>query len=148
MQGKRKDPYYQAQDILSRRDHSEAEVRTKLAKKGLPSKTIDDVIVWLYDKKLLDDAAYAEKYVESVVRVKAVGPRWLEHKLRSRGVEQSVIAAALTQAFPEGREHELMCKAAESWKRLHPKHKDDTQRLTRFLLSRGFSPHSVREYVE
>ncbi|MEX1112029.1 MAG: regulatory protein RecX [Candidatus Andersenbacteria bacterium] len=141
------DSKWAAQDVLSRRDHSEAEMRQKLSRKGFSAPDIQETIDWLYEQKLLDDRAYAARYVESILRSKTVGPRWIAAKLKQRGVEQQYITEVLTQLMPPEKERELMAEASESWKRLHQKHATDKARLTRFLASRGFSEHLVREQV-
>ncbi|MEX0650382.1 MAG: regulatory protein RecX [Candidatus Andersenbacteria bacterium] len=143
--GKRTDPKWLAQDILSRRDHSEAEVRQKLSRKGFSSSAVQSAIEWLYSQKLLDDEAYTRRYVESILRTKTVGSRWMYTKLKQRGIGSQYINEALAQLLPADKEKELMREAAESWKRVHVKHAGDKIRLSRFLASRGFSEHLIRE---
>ena len=47
--------FYQAQAILSRRDHAEAEMRQKLNNKGFSGEEVQEAVDWLYEKKLLND---------------------------------------------------------------------------------------------
>jgi SOS response regulatory protein OraA/RecX len=56
---KRKNPYYQALVILERRDHSEWEVRTKLARKGFSAVEIDSTIEKLIKVNFIDDERFA-----------------------------------------------------------------------------------------
>lgn len=138
-QAKRSNPIWVAQDILSRRDHSEAEVKQKLQRKGFSSTQIAATLAWLHEKKLLNDRLFAERYVASVLRGKAVGRRWLSQKLREKGVPAATSEAVIGEALSSEREKELVQQAAKTWQRLHPATKDDQVRLQRFLLSRGFS---------
>src|SRR5688572_26232861 len=85
--GKRSDPLYQAQAILSRRDHAEAEVRGKLKQKGFAEPQIEGAVAWLKQHRLLNDEAFARMYVENTLRFKPTGPRLLTQKLKQRGVE-------------------------------------------------------------
>lgn len=147
MTKKSANPYWIAQDILSRRDHSESEVRAKLAKKGIAQQIIDDVIAKLQDARLLDDEVYARRYVESILRTKVVGPKWMRAKLKQRGVEDTLISQTLDDLVTKEVERDLLNTAAETWKRSHAKHADDKQRLMRFLASRGFSEHLITEYI-
>ncbi len=145
---RRQDPYYQAQDILSRRDHSEAEVRQKLTRKGFSSSEVQSVIEWLYTKKLLDDKLVAERYVSSVLSYKTIGPRWLKMKLRQRGVDSETLDETISAAFAEpGREEQLLEEAATSWQR-RVRHPADKERLARFLAGRGFTPDKISNYLE
>jgi regulatory protein len=146
-QSKRTDPYYQAQDILSRRDHSAHEVRGKLLKKGFSPEQVTTVLQWLHDKKLVNDKQFAQRYIDSILRGKAVGRRWLKHKLKEKGVASDIIEHALAAAFEGDREQELAAAAADTWRRSHPRHATDRARLTRHLLSRGFSFATVQEIV-
>lgn len=153
--GKRGDPYYQAQDILSRRDHSEAEVRDKLRRKKFTDSQIDPVIAWLKEKQLLDDQRFATTYIENTVLFKPVGPRWLKMKLRSKRVADGVIEAALSEAFVGNRETQLLQQAAAMWRRSHRSPASDSlkdarlyqQRLYRFLVSRGFSSGKISDLL-
>lgn len=153
--GKRGDPYYQAQDILSRRDHSEAEVRDKLRRKKFTDSQIDPVITQLKEKRLLDDQRFATTYIENTVLFKPVGPRWLKMKLRSKRVADGLIEAALSEAFTGDRETQLLQQAAATWRRSHRPPASDSshnsrlhqQRLYRFLISRGFSSGKISDLL-
>ncbi len=136
---KSEDAFYQAQAILARRDHSEHEVRTKLTRKGFASERIDDVIGKLKRLKLIDDEKFAAMYVANTLRLKNVGPRWLVHKLKEKRIAPDFIEPAVYSVVDEVKEEELARAAAEAWRRSHPARDGDRDRLTRFLLSRGFS---------
>src|SRR3989344_989940 len=127
-----KDPKYIAQDILSRRDNSEWELRQKLAKKGIPGQEIEATITWLKQKKYLDDEVFAQKYIESILRTKAVGKRYLAHKLKAKRIASEVIDTTLQELVGEEVEKELAQKAAKSWQKSHPKYAQDKMRLSRF----------------
>lgn len=162
--GKRNNVFYQAQSILSRRDHSEAEVRLKLKCKGFGNEQIEEAVRWLYNNKLLDDEAYVRRYVESVIASKPVGRRWIVAKLRQRGISADMARQAVEKLISDKQELELLEQAADSWGRSHPstslrtstRYKDDPstelrvdpQRLHRFLLSRGFSFETVSSFID
>ncbi len=143
MPQKRTDPYYQAQDILSRRDHSEFEVRQKLKRKGFDGKAVSEVVQWLKEKKLLNDAVFAGRYVESIVRSKLVGSRWIQNKLREKRIGQTDIETALRHHLTDDQEQELCRQAAESWMR-RKSSVGDKAKLFRFLSSRGFSMKAIQ----
>src|SRR5262245_44860713 len=94
-------PRYIAQDILSRRDHSEWELKAKLAKKVLSQADIEATVDWLKTKKLINDHAFATKYITSIIRVKPVGPRYLSHKLQQKRVNRQIIDQVLHELLGE-----------------------------------------------
>ena len=139
-------PIYQAQAILARRDHSEYEVRAKLAKKGFLPEQIDEGVNWLKSRKLLDDEAFAKRYVESTLRLKQVGPAWLILKLKEKHIAEHMIEPAVFGVLDPAKEEALAREAANRWRTSHkrkPAEVDDEyryrNRLQRFLVSRGFS---------
>jgi regulatory protein len=143
MANKSKDPYWVAQAILSRRDHSEFEVRTKMKRKSFSVQQIDDALEKLKKLNLINDNNFAVMFVEYTLKMRAVGPKWLSHKLKQKGIESSVISSVLDEAYSFGRENELAKEAATKWRRTHQKHADDRERLTRYLLARGFSFNTI-----
>lgn len=143
MTTKSQDPYYAAQDILSRREHSEFEVRTKMKRKRFSSTQIDDAVRKLKKLDLINDNNFSKVFVEQILNLKAVGPKWLTYKLKQRGIEQSIISYTIKEAFISGREAELAKQAVSIWKRTHPLHVEDYERLRRHLAARGFSFESI-----
>lgn len=144
---KRDNPIYQVQAILSRRDHSVSEVRRKLKAKWFSPEQIDEAITWAQEQQLLDDESFAQKYIESVMRSKAVGRRWLQHKLREKGVSAGVVEQTLAQSYPPELEQAKVGEATQSWRRQHPGKAGDRDKLMRFLLSRGFGQGAISGVV-
>jgi regulatory protein len=142
MQGKRQDPNYQAEAILSRREHSVFEVKTKLRRRKFTQEQINEAVARLAARGLLNDERFAQVYVASTLRQKAIGPRWLRAKLVQKGIARPLIDATIAAAFPPGAEEEVARRAVETWRRTHPGSAPDHVRLARFLASRGFSQAS------
>lgn len=142
---KRQDPVYQAMNILASRDHARAEVITKLKHKGFSEEEVAKAIDYLQEKKLLDDTRFAKAYADSMLRTKPVGPRYISAKLKQKGVGETIARQTVRELFSEGRGREafLAQQAAEQWKKSHPKHAGDKQRLYRFLASRGFTSDAI-----
>lgn len=144
---KRENPRYQAQDILSRRDHSEFEVRQKLRRKGFTVEQVDDTIAWLTEHRLLNDERFAALFVDNTLRFKAVGPRWLVLKLQQKGIHPDLIEPAVYGVIDDKREHELAEQAAVSWRRRRGDSAASRDKLIRFLVSRGFSYEVAMDVV-
>lgn len=131
-------PKTMAIDILSRRDNSVREMRQKLKKKGVGEDEIEDTIMWLQGKKLLDDKVFAQRKAESILRTKLCGPKYVENKLREAGIASEIIEEVLDGLATQEEWKDRGRRAVEQWKKIHPKHADDRVRKMRFLASRGF----------
>lgn len=138
-----KSPKEAAIDILARRDHSIYEMRMKLKKKGVSQGDIEEVIVWLQQKRLLDDRKFAQTKAESIMRTKAVGPQYIYNKLREARIDSVSIEYVVENLCSREEWDTRAKKAVEQWKKIHPKHAGDRVRIMRFLVSRGFTSREV-----
>lgn len=78
--------------FLETRPRSEREVRTRLAQKGTTPDLIDRVVERLRDLRLIDDAAFAQFWVENRNRFSPRGGRALKAELRQKGLAAEVVA--------------------------------------------------------
>lgn len=81
--------------FLSLRDHSEGELREKLYAAGYPDAVIDKVLEKLELMDLVDDAAFAESWVQS--RAHRHGRRRIEQELTQKGVSRETARLAVAQ---------------------------------------------------
>ncbi len=86
--------FNKASDLLSRRDHSEKELREKLRQKGF-SEGADEAIERLRGYGYVDDARFAARYAAELQRVKHYGKKRIEQELFRKGVDRVVIAETL-----------------------------------------------------
>lgn len=139
--------YNKALDILGRRDHTEYEMRNKLKQKKYTAFQINDTINKLLVNKLLDDSAFARRYILSAIRYKAVGLRFLRQKLKQKGIGDNIVSEAIADSLDENKQLELIKQAITEWRKLHPRHAADRTRLIRFLLSRGFQMQNISREI-
>jgi regulatory protein len=135
-------PLAPALNLLSRRDHSEAELRRKLAPKGFPAEALDEVMARLRDAGYLDDKRFARGFAESALRNgRGYGFR-LRLELSRRGIAEEIIEETLTALGAEYEEtttlSELMARKFEGF---DPHQADDRQkrRVISYFQRRGFS---------
>lgn len=133
-----KTPRQIAIGILARRDNSEREMRQKLKQKGIGQEDIDQTIMRLTEKKLLDDHVFAQKKAESIFRTKLVGPSYIRMKLKTAGIADTIIEETLDSLAFDDEWRSRAKQAIDKWNKAHPKHADDKIRHMRFLASRGF----------
>ena len=81
--------------FLEARARSVGEVRRRLSAAGYQADLIDGAIVRLTELGMLDDEAFARAWLESRDRARPRGERALADELRVKGVDRTIVAAAL-----------------------------------------------------
>lgn len=131
---------------LSRRDHSEAELRRALLRSGHHEGEIETALERLRAKRFVDDASYAERFARSRLEHAGLGSRRLEQALRKRGVPRQLAERGVQAAAAQVGEGEVLERVARAYWRGHPRDEPVTRlrKLWAFLLRRGFPPALVR----
>ena len=83
--------------FLEVRPRSIAEVRRRLRDNGYRDDLVESATARLVDLGMLDDAAFARAWIESRDRARPRGERALRSELQRKGVDATVIAAALEE---------------------------------------------------
>ena len=95
---------------LSYRALSAKMLRDKLLDKGHDEEAADYALAWLTERRLLDDAAYAESVVRGYTR-KGYGEMRIRQELGRRGVDRETADAAMQQFSPDRAQlHALLDK--------------------------------------
>lgn len=108
-------------------------------KPGVSQAIADRVYDRLEEKGYINDENFARYWVENRQQRKGISGRKLVAELRAKGVEQSVIDAAM-QNSPRDEKNEIL-KVLQ--KRRHKY--DDEQKLIAYLVRQGFSYDVVRD---
>ena len=128
--------------LLTRRDHSRAELRAKLAAAAESPEQLDAALDALQAERLLSDQRFASQRV--VARAGRYGDARLKQELRQQGVGDQEISAALS----EGGDETARCRAV--WARKYhqlPQSVEERARQMRFLQYRGFSSEAIRRVM-
>jgi regulatory protein len=135
-------PLALALNLLSRRDHSEAELRKKLSPKGFAAEALDETMARLKNAGYLDDRRFARSFAESALRNgRGYGFR-LRLELSRRGIADEIIEETLAALGTEYEEvttlTELMARKFEGF---DPHQADERQkrRVISYFQRRGFS---------
>ena len=125
---------------LERRPFARHDLSRRLVRKGHPAAAVEAALDRVDTIGLLDDAAFAEQYVQSKAR-RGQGPRRLLYDLRGLGVADEVASEAVRRTFPPGHDlgpvvEELAIKRAAQLGNLAPAIK--RRRLLAYLARRGF----------
>ena len=155
--GEPRDPVEQARNICLRLLTGTPRTRQQLAdalrKREIPDEAAEEVLSRFEDVGLIDDAAFADAWVESRHHGRGLARRALVRELRTKGVDPSVIDEAVGQLDPEQEEEtarELVARKLRSTRGL-----DRDKRLRRLagMLARkgyaeGMALRVVRQAIE
>jgi regulatory protein len=140
------DAYITALTMLSARELSEAQLRTRLKRRELDAGEIDDAIARLKADRTLNDrrVALAIARMESAIRHR--GRSRVLQKIRQAGIDDDTAQNAVQEVFEEVDEEAMLDKAFE--RRLRgkvPKELDDKGRakIIRGLVAQGFRFEAV-----
>jgi regulatory protein len=140
------DAYLTALTMLSRRELSEAQIRTRLARKEFPDDDIQAAIERLRQDGTINDrrVALAAARMESTIRHR--GRARVIQKLRTLGIDGDVVASAVSEVFEEVDEGALLDRAFERrLKGKAPKELDEKgrARIVRGLAGQGFPIEAI-----
>jgi regulatory protein len=135
---------------LEVRAFARGDLARRLQRKGHPRPAIEAGLERAARLGLLDDASFAQGYVETRA-ARGRGPTRLMRDLLSMGVERSLIDRALAAQWPEGSDRAavplaLAHKRAAQLGSLPRQTK--RRRLVAYLARRGFSGREVTDMVE
>jgi regulatory protein len=133
--------------LLKHRPRSRYEALTRLQQRGFAHETIESVLEQAARAGILDDATFAQLWVEDRLARRPRSRRALERELRAKGVAPELIERALAHA--ELDEEALVKQLiAERFPRLRALDAATrVRRLVGFLRRRGFSEKTIRRVL-
>jgi regulatory protein len=145
------DPYVTGLKMLARRELSEWQLRSRLARRQFSPEDIDSAIDRLRREQSLDDSRTARACARDEVHLKRHGRTRVLRQLKALGIAGDVAREAVREAFSEVDEDALLDQAfkrrVETGGTLDSA---DMRRVHRYLIGQGFDPGRVmaliREY--
>lgn len=143
-----KPAYETALNLLTARDMTAHDLLLALKKRGYLQSVAESVCERLCENRLIDDARYAQRYVE--LRQDAPMGRYaLKRKLRAKGLSDEVVDEALETLSDENQLENAKLLAA----RLDRRYVDETpyvrrNKLSQALARRGFSWDVAKEAID
>ncbi|OQY74899.1 MAG: hypothetical protein B6D45_06210 [Ignavibacteriales bacterium UTCHB3] len=140
-----------ALDYLARRLHSKSELRRKLYQKRFSKPVIDSIMEKLTDLRYLDDRKYAELLINESLNLRHDGTGKIRERLMAKGIPREIAEHALL--FTEARSFEeenisiIGQKKLASLQRRFSDNRTIYQKLTAYLISKGFSFDSVKQFI-
>jgi len=137
--------------LLTARARTRAELEGQLAKRGYPYDVSKRVLDRLTQVGLIDDADFAEQWVRSRRANAGKGKRALAAELRTKGVDNDVIMAAL-DGIDAGAERQRAEKLVRDRLRREKLGDDDdakiARRLVGMLARRGYNQGNGRAHCQ
>lgn len=130
----------QAMYYLGSRARTVRQVEDYLIKKEHDEHTIAQVMEKLLEYKLLDDEAYARRYIET--RKSSSGKYLLRQKMKQQGLDESTISDAIEEIPFE--EQVAAAKALLEKKLANDEREDALRRAVQSVMRRGFAYDAVR----
>jgi SOS response regulatory protein OraA/RecX len=142
--------YERALALIAKRDRTEYQIRLLLDKDGYASDETDDALSRLRDSGYVNDAAYAERYLESLID-KGRGRRRIEDAMIRHGLSDALISDTLRAHFPHETETEYAMETARAVVAALPEDADPKFRARKIaakLLVKGYSYDIIEEAVD
>jgi len=129
--------------ILELRDHSAAELKEKLIRKGEDPAAAEECAAWLEELGIIDDGRYAGAVVRRY-SAKGYGAGRIRMELAKRGVSRELWDDALEE-MPE--EKDALDKMVRTKLETMPD-RNELKKFTDKLLRRGFSWEEIKEALD
>ena len=151
------DAYVTALKMLARRELSEAQVRTRLARREFESGAIDQAVARLQAARALDDRRTALACARTEAHVKRHGRLRALRTVEALGIDRGVARTAVAEVFDEVDEDALIAQALD--RKLRPPTRKasarqrgaaeaaEARRLYRYLLAQGFDAGRVHAAI-
>ena len=128
--------------FLSRREHSQQELRYKLSEREHAEDEIEAALQRLMENGLQSDERFVESYIESRYQ-RGHGPFKISAELKQRGIEESLIDQGLYSDQIDWYEQALMVYQKKYANKSAGDYKEQAKR-SRFLQQRGFSGEQIQ----
>ncbi|MFQ5856622.1 MAG: RecX family transcriptional regulator [Anaerolineae bacterium] len=138
--------YNSALNFLSYRPRSTAEVKWNLQGKAFPGSLIEAVIERLMQAGLLDDASFAEYWVEQREHFKPRSAQMLRLELRRKGVASQHVDEALRDLDEVDSARRLASKRAHRY--AHLGREEFWRKMVGYLQRRGFRYGTIKPIIE
>jgi regulatory protein len=138
------DAYVLALSWLARRELSEQQVRTRLARRGCSTEDIDAAVARLVQERAIDDGRVAGAFARTAAGTRLRGRSRVEQDLLALGIDGETARRALETTFAELDEGALLDRAlSKKWPVGASLDERGVARVCRALLRQGFAPDQI-----
>ena len=130
--------------LLKFRPRTEFELRSKLKEKEFSSLIIDQTLIYFKNIDLVNDEKFAKGWLQSRLK-KPFGLNRIKRELKAKGIDNILIQSVCADRPDQDEEvnaiEELATRRLRQYRHLPPL--KARQRLTAYLIRRGFRPSAV-----
>ncbi|MGZ9584561.1 regulatory protein RecX [Paenibacillus marinisediminis] len=130
--------YVQSLKYLQHKPRTRSEIAKYLLQKAYDEGIIAQVLDQLEREWLVDDAAYAEQWMEQRVTRHHKGRRWVQHELKQKGVHERHIANAMSALDPDQEWASALAAAKKKWRQTSGETPLRRQKVAAYLARRGY----------
>ncbi len=139
-----------AKRYLAACDRTEAQVRRRLASEGHQAAEIDAVVERLLNDRMLNDVAYADRYVEKHLQQRLKAIVVVEEELRTLGITDEILEQVIAPFDDEqeeaGRAWRLVERSWSRWAQLPIELM--LRRVSSYLVRRGYRADIVADICD
>lgn len=137
------DPHAIARKIVLRQlamgPRTRRQLEDKLRDRGCDPQVARRVLDRMTEVGLVDDEAYAEMFIRSKQETKGLAAQALRHELRTKGVDDAVVDAALEEIDPEREKEQARALVERRLRTMRGLDREvQTRRLAGFLARKGY----------
>mgnify|MGYP001096591356 CR=1 FL=1 len=135
--------------ILSRRDHTYQEVKTKLVRKGYLKKDIDCVLSFFEEAGYIDDEKFIKLWIDYRLRTKPMGRYRLINELAKKGIDYSLAKETVNQFYSSEKEAKVLYEIAIELKNKKniELYDEALHKLGPKLMRRGFNMIEIKNIL-
>jgi regulatory protein len=130
--------------LITIKDRTEKEIRTKLKEKNFDENTIEEEIEFLSNYGYINDNRYAQHFTSDAINIKKWGKSRIRTELLRRGVDRDVVDEVIEEAFSETDDDRLYTEMEKRFKNADFSNMKERTRIFNFYLRRGFSPEEIK----
>lgn len=138
--------YARALRRISYRPRTETEIRRSLTRSAIPAGVLEVVIERLKNAGLVNDAGFAQSWVENRAALRPRSRRALSYELRQRGIDSEVIERSIEKVDDSALAYKAAVRRAARFSNLD--WNDFRQKMFRFLAQRGFTYEDSNEAIQ
>ena len=132
-------------DLLSRRDHSVKELRTKLLR-TIDEKNVDKAIEKMIDYGYLDDEKYAINLVKYLSQTKHMSSSFIKQEMFKRGISSEIISNVLEDVEVNNIDSVVELILTKYKSKINAD--DGIKKVTASLMRKGFSYSDIKRAFE
>ena len=137
-------------NLLKSRSYTEKQLAEKLRAGKYPEAVIEEALSYVKSFGYVDDAAYAESYVEDQIGRKSL--RRITQELQQKGVDRNLIeeAVSLVQERDGRQEEGKMIQRLLEKRHFDPEEADlaERRKVQAFLMRKGFTAEGIRRAMK